>query len=248
MRYWLRVSEMATTANHSNPVTGRRSSLAAPRVLVADDEPANVQLVGALLGKLGCEVVPAFDGRTALRRLALRLPDLILLDPLLPGLDGIETCRRIRRNGRWRHIPILFLSTADDPSLIALALEAGGADYIKQPCSLAELRRRLQTQLQRPIKKDVLLPVAQPNNEAAVPAPLAAEDSLSDSVMAVVPWKNHRRRQRRRFVNIVHFGADILATLRRFFGMAVDGLPHRRRQRVAVLTAATAVPATEVKL
>ena len=112
-----------------------------------DDTPANVQLVGSLLGKMGCEVVPAFDGRTALRRLALRMPDLILLDTLMPGMDGIETCLRIRANREWHHIPVVFLSTADDRELIARALAAGGDDYLTQPCSLADLSHRLGAQL-----------------------------------------------------------------------------------------------------
>src|SRR6185436_138069 len=84
------------------------------RILVTDDQPANIQVVGAMLGKLGFEIIPASDGPTALKRLAIRIPDLILLDVLMPGMDGIEVCRRIRENPEWNHIPVIFLSAADD--------------------------------------------------------------------------------------------------------------------------------------
>ena len=76
----------------------RPETAALARILVVDDQPANIQLVGAALGKLGHEIIPASDGPTALRRLALRPPDLILLDLLMPEMDGCEVCRRIRMN------------------------------------------------------------------------------------------------------------------------------------------------------
>src|SRR5271155_432478 len=95
------------------------------RILVVDDQPANIQILGGMLGRLGCEIVPASDGPTALKRLALRVPDLILLDVLMPGMDGIEVCRRIRAEPNWADIPIIFLSAADDKELIIRALQAG---------------------------------------------------------------------------------------------------------------------------
>ena len=118
-----------------------------PRVLVVDDQPVNVQVIGVILGKLGYEVVPAFNGPTALKRLKLRSPDIILLDVFMPGMDGFETCRQIRENQEWDHIPILFLSAADDKELIVRALAAGGVDYITKPFNHAELSMRLRTQL-----------------------------------------------------------------------------------------------------
>ena len=94
-------------------------------ILVTDDQAANIQIVGNMLGKLGYEIIPASDGPTALKRIALRQPDLVLLDVLMPGMDGLEVCRRIRENPEWKDIPIIFLSAADDKELIVRALEAG---------------------------------------------------------------------------------------------------------------------------
>jgi two-component system sensor histidine kinase/response regulator len=113
------------------------------RILVVDDKAANIQIVGNMLGKLGYDIVPANDGPTALKRLALRPPDLILLDVLMPDVDGLEVCRRIRENPEWRHIPIIFLSAADDKDLIVRALEAGGVDYITKPFNRAEMVSRV---------------------------------------------------------------------------------------------------------
>ena len=105
------------------------------RVLVVDDQSANLQLVGSMLGKLGYAVVPASDGPTALKRLALRVPDLILLDLLMPGMDGFEVCRRIRENPDWHDLPIIFLSAADDKDLIVRAFDSGIAGSIARTAS-----------------------------------------------------------------------------------------------------------------
>src|SRR6185436_1869491 len=96
------------------------------RILVVDDQPTNIQVVGSVLGKLGHEIIPASDGLTALKRLALRPPDLILLDLLMPEMDGYEVCRRLRENADWKDIPVIFLSAADDKDFIVRALESGG--------------------------------------------------------------------------------------------------------------------------
>src|SRR5437899_5289464 len=93
-------------------------------LLVVDDQESNIQVVGAALGKLGFEILPATGGLQVFQRLAVRRPDLILLDLLMPEMDGFEVCRRIRENPHWAEIPIVFLSSADDKELIVRALES----------------------------------------------------------------------------------------------------------------------------
>ena len=117
------------------------------RILVVDDQPANIQVVGAVLGRLGHEIIPASDGPTALKRLALCPPDLILLDLFMPEMDGCEVCRRVRANPAWQDIPVIFLSAAEDKDCIVRALEAGGVDYITKPFDQNELVCRVHTQL-----------------------------------------------------------------------------------------------------
>jgi two-component system sensor histidine kinase/response regulator len=138
---------------------------AAPRILVTDDQAANIQIVGNMLGKLGYEIVPAPDGPTALKRMALREPDLILLDVLMPGMDGLEVCRRIRDNPEWKDIPIIFLSAADDKELIVRALEAGGVDYVTKPFNHAEMLSRVRTHLTLKMTRDRLKQLAEDKDE-----------------------------------------------------------------------------------
>jgi two-component system sensor histidine kinase/response regulator len=134
-------------------------------LLVVDDQESNIQVVGAALGKLGFEIFPATGGAQAFQRLAVRRPDLILLDLLMPEMDGFEVCRRIRENANWAEIPIIFLSSADDKSLIVRALESGGVDYITKPFNHAELVTRVRTHLALKRARDELEQLAEDRDE-----------------------------------------------------------------------------------
>jgi two-component system, sensor histidine kinase and response regulator len=135
------------------------------RILVVDDQETNVQVVGTMLDKLGYEIVPASDGEQALRRLSLRAADLILLDLLMPGMDGFEVCRRIMAHPEWKEIPIIFLSAADDKSMIVRALETGGVDYVTKPFNQAELVSRVRTHLALKLTRDRLRQLAEDKDE-----------------------------------------------------------------------------------
>ncbi|CAN5176907.1 hypothetical protein BH23VER1_BH23VER1_33920 [soil metagenome] len=116
-------------------------------ILVVDDQQQNIQVVGATLRAIGYEIVPAASAEEATTRLAARLPDLILLDVRMPGTSGIAFCRQLRSDPLTAHIPVVFLSAADDSNLIVEALEAGGIDYITKPFNKAELLTRVRTHL-----------------------------------------------------------------------------------------------------
>ncbi len=135
------------------------------RILVVDDQPANIQIVGAVLGKLGHEIIPATDGPTALKRVALRPPDLILLDLLMPEMNGCEVCIRLKLNPDWKDIPVVFLSAADDKDLIVRALNSGGVDYVTKPFNQAELISRVRTQLALKAARDRLKQLAEDKDE-----------------------------------------------------------------------------------
>jgi len=134
-------------------------------LLVVDDQQANIQVVGGMLGKLGFEIIPALDGATALRRFAARRPDLILLDVIMPDMDGFETCRRLRAEANGADIPIIFLSAADDKNLIVRALEAGGVDYVTKPFNQPELVSRVRTHLVLKAARDRLKRLAEDKDE-----------------------------------------------------------------------------------
>lgn len=134
-------------------------------ILVVDDQPANIQVVGSVLGALGYEIVPAVDGASALKRLNVRLPDLILLDLLMPGMDGFEVCRRLREHPEGKDVPVIFLSAADDKEMIVRALETGGVDYLTKPFNQAELVTRVKTQLALKSARDRLQQLAEDKDE-----------------------------------------------------------------------------------
>jgi two-component system sensor histidine kinase/response regulator len=134
-------------------------------LLVVDDQEVNIQVVGAVLGKLGFEILPATSGTQALKRLTIRRPDLILLDLLMPNMDGFELCRRIQENPDWAEIPIIFLSSADDKELIVRAFDSGGVDYITKPFNHAELISRVRTHVSLKAARDQLKQLAEDKDE-----------------------------------------------------------------------------------
>jgi two-component system sensor histidine kinase/response regulator len=134
-------------------------------LLVIDDQETNIQVVGAVLGKLGFEILPATSGPEALKRLSIRRPDLILLDLLMPEMDGFELCQRIRENPDWAEIPVIFVSSADDKELIVRAFESGGVDYITKPFNHAELISRVRTHVALKSARDELKQLAEDKDE-----------------------------------------------------------------------------------
>ncbi len=141
------------------------NSSAPARILIVDDQEANVQVLAAMLGNLGYDIVAATDGEQALRRLAAHPADLVLLDVLMPGLDGFEVCRRIQAQPRLAEIPIIFLSAADEKTFIVRALEAGGVDYVTKPFNQAELASRVRTHIALKQARDRLQQLAEDRDE-----------------------------------------------------------------------------------
>jgi two-component system sensor histidine kinase/response regulator len=158
------LSEPGQSVRRESPSVFRNETAPA-RLLVVDDQEANIQILGAVLGKLGYEIIPAINGAAALKRVALRPPDLILLDLLMPGMDGFAVCGLLKENPDWRDIPIIFLSAADDKELIVRALEAGGVDYITKPFNQAELVMRVRTQIALKNARDHLRQLAEDKDE-----------------------------------------------------------------------------------
>jgi len=127
--------------------TGEEQAGAGRRILVVDDEHSIVDAVATALRYEGYEVEEAFSGRDALGAVARTEPDLIVLDWMLPDIDGIEVGRRLRADGS--RAAILFLTAKDATENKVEALRAGGDDYVTKPFSLAELVARVQAILRR---------------------------------------------------------------------------------------------------
>ena len=116
-------------------------------VLVVDDMPESLGALCIELDHAGYTVLVASDGPSALARLDLVSPDAILLDALMPGLDGFDLCRRIKANPAWSHIPVIFMTGLSETSHIVQGFDAGGVDYVVKPLRAQEVLVRLATHL-----------------------------------------------------------------------------------------------------
>ncbi|OIR18896.1 response regulator PleD [mine drainage metagenome] len=121
--------------------------MAAPKILVVDDQPINVQLLKRKLEREGLAVVAAYNGVEALASVAKDKPDLILLDVMMPDMDGIEVCQRLQSNEDTRSIPVIFITARTSKEGKLEGLGAGAVDYITKPIDLDETFARVQTQL-----------------------------------------------------------------------------------------------------
>jgi two-component system cell cycle response regulator len=108
-------------------------------VLVVDDYVYNVKLLEALLRAERYEVVTAYGGEEALAQLAQCKPDIVLLDVMMPGMDGYEVCARIRQNSQTAHLPVVMVTALDKPSDRDMALAAGADDFMTKPVEVATL-------------------------------------------------------------------------------------------------------------
>jgi len=119
------------------------------RILVVDDSPEIIDLVRLTLEDIGCEVMVATSGERALETVQRQLPELILLDVVMPGIDGFETCRRLKQDERTQAISVIFLTGLNDVEHLAAGFAAGGADYITKPFRKEEVLLRVEMHLER---------------------------------------------------------------------------------------------------
>src|SRR4051794_38956421 len=113
--------------------SSRPGSEEAGVVLIVDDAPGNLATLHAALDEAGYRVLVAMDGKVALERVARLLPDVILLDAVMPVLDGFETCRRLKADSASAHLPVIFMTGLTDTDHILEAFRAGGVDYVTKP-------------------------------------------------------------------------------------------------------------------
>ncbi len=116
-------------------------------ILIVDDEPLNFDVIEALLDEEGYVLHYASDGEQALQNLPIYSPDLIMLDVMMPGLDGIEVCRRIKQMPEWRMVPILMVTALTEKQDLALCLDEGANDFLSKPVNQVELRARVRSML-----------------------------------------------------------------------------------------------------
>jgi len=117
-------------------------------ILIVDDTLQNIQVLGTILREQGYQLNVAQDGVQALKQVAKLIPDLILLDIMMPKMDGFETCKRLKDHPQTRDIPIIFLTAKVETDDLIKGFELGAVDYITKPFQSAELLKRVQTHLE----------------------------------------------------------------------------------------------------
>ncbi|ANW03609.1 response regulator transcription factor [Bradyrhizobium icense] len=115
--------------------------------LVVDDSPETLRLLTDALDGAGMTVMVALDGASAMRIVDQITPDIVLLDAVMPGMDGFETCRRLKRDAGLDHVPIIFMTGLAETEHIVRGLEAGGVDYVTKPIAVEEMLARIRVHL-----------------------------------------------------------------------------------------------------
>ena len=127
-----------------------------PIILIVDDVPKNIQVLGTLLNKIDCELAVAMNGQQALDTVKKIMPDLILLDIMMPVMDGLEVCERLKKDENTKEIPIIFLTAKIETDDIIKGFEMGAVDYVTKPFIGRELVARVKTHLDYKQIKDNL--------------------------------------------------------------------------------------------
>ena len=115
--------------------------------LVVDDSPETLRLLTDALDGAGMTVMVALDGAAAMRIVDQITPDIVLLDAVMPGIDGFETCRRLKRDAGLVNVPIIFMTGLAETEHIVRGLEAGGVDYVTKPIAIEEMLARIRVHL-----------------------------------------------------------------------------------------------------
>jgi len=133
-------------------------------VMLVDDVPDNLKMLSDALDQAGYMVVVAMDGASAIERLDYVVPDIVLMDAVMPGMDGFETCRRLKQHRLGSHVPVVFMTGLTDPSDVVRGFQAGGVDYVTKPIEtdvvLARLEAHLRTARMMSVAMDAIDAVA----------------------------------------------------------------------------------------
>lgn len=154
-----------------------------PTILVADDEPINRTLIQRRLERAGYYVLAAENGREAVEAAINNSPDLIILDVMMPLMDGLTACRLIKENEATRDIPVIFLSARDETDVKVSGLALGANDYISKPFKAEELLARVEVAMRLKRERDRLRLSAE---EARVTAEIAQERAMTDALTGLL--------------------------------------------------------------
>ena len=189
------------------------------RILVVDDQPANLRAVSALLTRYGYEVLTAGTGEQALVLALAHIPDLLLLDMMMPGMDGFELLAEIKLQPQLHRVPVMFLTAAQDRELLLRAFDAGAVDYVTKPFLPEELRARVDTHVGLKLTRDRLERVARERQELVNLVAHDLKNPLSSVLFASDVLRNDGCKPERipRYLEMIHeSAADAIGYIRRY--------------------------------
>lgn len=186
-------------------------------IMVVDDTPPNLKVMGSILESVGYKTTFAISGQQVLDRLKNRNPDLILLDWMMPEMDGLEVCQKLQRNQDYCHIPIIFLTARQDRESCIQAFESGAVDYITKPFNRSELLARVRTHLRL---KDLSDRLQQSLSEVEL---LARTDSLTGilnrrSLFDIATTEFQRAHRYNAIFSIILFDVDYFKAVNDTYG------------------------------
>lgn len=118
-----------------------------PVILIVDDDPLNVRLLSTILRRIQCETIEARNGYDALEKVKEKVPDLILLDITMPGMNGYEVIANLKKDPETKDIPVIFVTALSGEDNKGKGLEAGAADYIEKPVNTKRLLKKVESLL-----------------------------------------------------------------------------------------------------
>ena len=153
-------------------------------VMLVDDAPDNLKMLSDALDQAGYMVLVATDGAQAIARMDFVLPDIVLLDAVMPGMDGFETCRRLKAHRRAAQVPVVFMTGLTEPEDVVRGFQAGGVDYVTKPIDPSVVLARLEAHLR---------------TASVVSAALSAMDATANAVVVLgaggrITWKTAKAR------------------------------------------------------
>ena len=180
------------------------------RILVVDDQPANLRVVTALLTRQNYEVIAATNGMEALEHYARSEPDLILLDMMMPGMDGFEVMERLRADAPPLRVPVVFVTAAHDRDLLLRAFDAGVVDYVTKPFLPEELLARVNAHIGLKMTRDRLERVAREREELVNLVAHDLKNPLTSVLFASDVLRNNGCKPERvpRYLDMIYESAD----------------------------------------
>jgi two-component system sensor histidine kinase/response regulator len=202
-------------------------------ILVVDDQPANLRAVSALLTRHGYSVAIAGSGEEALQLAGETTPDLLLLDMMMPGMDGFELLARLKERPELQRLPAVFLTAAQDRELLLRAFDAGAVDYVTKPFMPEELLARVNAHVGLKLTRDRLERVARERQELVNLVAHDLKNPLSSVLFASDVLRNNGCKPERvpRYLQMIHeSAADAIGYIRRYLELQAA---HNGKQPVS---------------